>query len=144
LKKEQEISDKPCEKRTRVAAASFGGALVNMHLGEAKRVYIFEQQPGGYRFVEIRDTPPKGGGADRWNELAANTLADCCAILVEGIGDNPTKVLQSHGIRIVEMSGTVKAGLDAVYLGTPVDSAVHNCETCTMGCCALKSKEVKS
>ena len=106
--------------RTRVAVASNEGILVNLHLGEARRLYIFEQSRNGYHFVEIRNTPPEGGGMERWRELAARTLVDCRAVLVAGIGENPMKTLQTNGIQVIRMSGLIDAGLDAVYLDLPL------------------------
>jgi nitrogen fixation protein NifB len=108
------------EGRVRVAVASNEGILVNMHLGEARKVYIFEQTKNGYHFVETRNTPPEGTGTERWKELSDKTLTDCQAILVAGIGQNPMKVLQENGIRVIQMSGLIDAGLDAVYLNMPI------------------------
>ncbi|MDR3261112.1 MAG: radical SAM protein [Tannerella sp.] len=108
------------EGRERVAVASHEGLLVNLHLGEARKVYIFEQSKNGYHFVEIRNTPPEGGGMHRWAELAAKTLIDCKAILVAGIGETPMKVMQANGIRVIRMSGLIDVGLDAVYLDLPI------------------------
>lgn len=108
------------EGRERVAVASYEGILVNQHLGEARKVYIFEQSRNGYHFVETRNTPPEGKGMERWKELAEKTLVDCQAILVAGIGQNPMKVLQSNGIKVIQMNGLIDAGLDAVYLDLPI------------------------
>jgi nitrogen fixation protein NifB len=108
------------EGRVRVAVASNEGLLVNLHLGEARRVYIFEQSKNGYHFVEIRQTPPEGNGMERWKELAEKTLADCQAILVAGIGQTPMKVMQANGIKVIQMGGLIDTGLDAVYLNLPV------------------------
>jgi nitrogen fixation protein NifB len=108
------------EGRERVAVASQEGLLVNLHLGEARKMYVFEQSKNGYHFVEIRNTPPAGTGLQRWRELAGKTLADCKAILVAGIGETPMKVMQENGIRVIQMSGLIDAGLDAVYLDLPV------------------------
>ena len=108
------------EGRERVAVASNEGLLVNMHLGEAKRVYVFEQSRNGYHFVEMRNTPPEGGGMSRWKDMANKTLVDCQAILVSGVGETPMKVLQENGVKVIQMSGLIDAGLDAVYLNIPL------------------------
>jgi nitrogen fixation protein NifB len=108
------------EGRTRVAVASNEGILVNLHLGEARKVYVFEQTRNGYHFVEMRNTPVEGGGMERWRELATKTLVDCQAVLVAGIGENPMKTLQMNGIRVIQMNGLIDAGLDAVYLNLPL------------------------
>jgi nitrogen fixation protein NifB len=106
--------------RERIAVASNEGILVNLHLGEARKVYIFEQSRNGYHFVETRNTPPEGTGMERWRELAGKTLVDCRAILVAGIGETPMKVIQENGIRVVQMNGLIDTGLDAVYLNQPL------------------------
>ncbi|KAA6344556.1 FeMo cofactor biosynthesis protein NifB [termite gut metagenome] len=108
------------EGRTRVAVASNEGLLVNLHLGEARKVFVFEKSANGYHFVETRNTPPEGRGMERWKELAAKTLVDCQAILLSGIGETPMKVMQQNGIRVIQMSGLIDAGLDAVYLNLPI------------------------
>ncbi|MDR1860821.1 MAG: radical SAM protein [Bacteroidales bacterium] len=108
------------EGRTRVAVASHEGILVNLHLGEARKVYVFEQSRNGYHFVEIRNTPAEGRGMDRWRELAEKTLVDCQAVLVAGIGENPMRTLQQNGIRVIQMNGLIDSGLDAVYLNLPL------------------------
>lgn len=108
------------EGRERVAVATNEGILVNLHLGEARKVYVYERSRNGYHFVETRNTPAEGGGLSRWKELASRTLVDCQAILVGGIGETPMKVLQENGIKVIQMGGLIDAGLDAVYLNLPL------------------------
>ncbi|MFW6371440.1 MAG: radical SAM protein [Bacteroidota bacterium] len=104
------------KERPFVAVASNEGILVNQHLGEASRLYIFRETPQGYKLVNQRTTPNKGGGNSRWEELG-ESLSDCRALLVGGIGPKPSEVLSRSGLRIVEMSGLIDQGLDAVYKG---------------------------
>ncbi|MDR2520467.1 MAG: radical SAM protein [Bacteroidales bacterium OttesenSCG-928-I14] len=104
------------KKRNRVAVATNEGLLVNLHLGEAREVYIFEQSINGYSFVEKRPTPPKGSGVNRWEELANKILVDCQAILVAEIGENPMKIITQNGICVIQMNGLIEIGLDVVYL----------------------------
>ena len=104
------------KERPFVAVASNEGILVNQHLGEASRLYIFRETPQGYKLVNQRTTPDKGSGNDRWEELG-ESLSDCRALLVGGIGPKPSQVLSRSGLRIVEMSGLIDQGLDAVYKG---------------------------
>jgi nitrogen fixation protein NifB len=99
-----------------VAVTSHEGLLVNQHLGEAAQVYIFRETPNGYRMVEQRPTPKPGDGKDRWEKLA-ESLKDCRAMLVGGIGPSPSSVIGRAGIKIVEMTGLIDEGLDAVYKG---------------------------
>ncbi len=104
-------------ERPYVAVASNEGILVNQHLGEAERLYIFKETPNGYKLVNQRVTPPKGSGDKRWEELG-ETLSDCRAILVGGIGPKPSKILGQSGLQVIEMSGLIDQGMDAVYKGT--------------------------
>lgn len=104
------------DDRPFVAVASYEGILVNQHLGEADKVYIFRETPNGYKLVCQRQTPPSGKGDNRWEELAM-VLNDCRALLVGGIGPRPSQILTRNGVRIVEMTGLIDEGLDAVYKG---------------------------
>jgi nitrogen fixation protein NifB len=105
---------KPNEHRPYVAVATHEGLLVNMHLGEAKTLYIFRKTENGFHFVEERQTPEAGSGDFRWINLA-NQLKDCRSILVGGVGANPTNILTHSGIRVIQMTGLIDEGLEAVY-----------------------------
>jgi len=100
--------------RNKVAVATYEGLLVNQHLGEARNLYIFEQTKNGYKFVEQRKTPDAGIGEARW-KLLSETLSDCRALLVGSAGEKPLKVLQASGIKVIQMTGLIDLGLDAVY-----------------------------
>jgi nitrogen fixation protein NifB len=102
-----------------VAVATLEGALVNQHLGEAYRFQIWEQSSSEYNFVEERRAPEPGSGDNRWRELA-ETLKDCRAVLVSGIGARPRRFLLERNIIPVEMNGFIRRGLDAVYNGSNV------------------------
>lgn len=111
------LSAASTENRQHVAVASYEGMLVNQHLGEADSLYIFRETPNGYRLVEQRKTPPSGAGNKRWEKLG-ELLNDCRALLVGGIGPSPSAAIGRTGIRIVEMTGLIDEGLDAIYKGT--------------------------
>jgi nitrogen fixation protein NifB len=104
------------ETRPFVAVASYEGMLVNQHLGEADSLYVFRETQNGYRMVEQRKAPPSGIGNKRW-EILADLLNDCRALLVGGIGPSPSATIGRTGIRIVEMTGLIDEGLDAIYKG---------------------------
>lgn len=104
------------ENRPYVAVASNEGMLVNQHLGEADSLYIFRETPNGYHLIEQRTTPPSGNGNQRWVKLA-ELMSDCRALLVGGIGPSPSATIGRKGIRIVEMTGLIDEGLDAIYKG---------------------------
>ncbi len=104
------------DSRPYVAVATLEGALVNQHLGEASRFRIWEQTPDGFRPVEEREAPEPGGGDRRWHALA-ETLQDCRAVLVSGIGERPRTILSEQSIIPVEMNGFIERGLEAVFNG---------------------------
>jgi nitrogen fixation protein NifB len=118
----QEFASKPInpiEERPYIAVATREGLLVNMHLGEAESLYIFRQTPKGFLFVEERKTPNPGGGDFRWMELAS-LLKDCRALLAGGAGSSPLTILQDAGIRVIQMTGLIDEGLEAVYNGKQI------------------------
>jgi nitrogen fixation protein NifB len=122
--------------RSFVAVASYEGALVNQHLGEAERLMIYQKRPGnggGFELKEFRPAPPPGSGDDRWIELAT-ILKDCRALLVASAGPRPQKLLSAHGLRIIEMEGFIEEGLAAAYSDSPVSPLLRRKFTgCSQG-----------
>ncbi len=110
-------------KKPHVAVASYEGLMINKHLGEADEFLIFTETGDGYEMIERRKAPIKGNGDLRWVRLA-KTLDDCSYVLVNGVGAKPVEVLQRLGIAIVEMSGMIEDGLDAVYKGKKLKSVL--------------------
>jgi nitrogen fixation protein NifB len=103
----------PNEKRPYVALASHEGVLINQHVGEAARFWVFEPQPGGPpALVETRDAPETGGGATRWYELA-ELLHDCRAVFTSAVGQTPRRILEQHGIRVIEAVGVASDAIAA-------------------------------
>lgn len=113
-----------------VAVASYEGLMINKHLGEATDFLIYKEVEQGYELIERRHAPAKGDGDLRWINLA-KTLKDCSYVLVNGVGAKPVDVLQKVGIAVVEMSGLIDNGLDAVYKGTKLKSVLKT----TLGKC---------
>jgi len=103
-------------ERPYVAVATLEGILVNQHLGEAARFQIWSRTGEGFSCIGERDAPEPGGGIKRWMRLA-EVLRDCRAVLVAGIGDNPSAVLKKAGIEPIEMTGFIEPALDALYSG---------------------------
>lgn len=120
--------------RPHVAIASYEGLMINKHLGEAEDFLIYKQTETGYELVEKRKAPPKGTGDLRWINLAKK-LNDCSYILVNGVGAKPVDLLQKVGIAVIEMSGLIDDGLDAVYKGTKLKSVIKTTMTkCGSSC----------
>jgi len=109
--------------RLLVAAASQEGLFINRHLGEADELLIFAAtDDGGFRQVGVRRTPEPGTGSARWHDLA-DLLADCCALLVAGIGPSPTEILRASGVRVFETEGLVQDLVPKALAGTAIKSA---------------------
>jgi nitrogen fixation protein NifB len=120
--------------RPLVAVASREGMLVNQHVGEAARFYLFAEHGGAGMPVEVRQAPAAGSGIKRWLDLAA-LLHDCRALLTTGVGEAPRRVLTESGLEIVEMEGLVDEGLRAVFGGQPVPPALRRpFRGCGRGC----------
>jgi nitrogen fixation protein NifB len=102
-----------------VAIASREGVFVNQHLGETKELWIYKSVDGKPELLEKRETPPSGGGKERWEQMA-RILEDCRAVLVSGSGGSPVKELQSHNIKVVTMEGFAEEGMNAIFSGKNV------------------------
>ena len=103
----------PNDKRPYVALASHEGMLINQHVGEASRFWVFEPQSDAPpALVEMRDAPEAGGGATRWYELA-ELLHDCRAVFTSAVGQTPRRILEQHGIRVIEAVGVASDAIAA-------------------------------
>ncbi|VVS91841.1 nitrogenase cofactor biosynthesis protein NifB [Desulfoluna spongiiphila] len=124
-----------------VAVASMEGLLVNQHLGEAVELRVFGKKKGKFVYLETRDTPGAGTGAERWRELAGR-LADCSTLLVSGIGDAPRKAMTESGVDVHVIEGLIDEALAAVFDGRSLDGMVKRtprrrgeaCSGMGMGC----------
>jgi nitrogen fixation protein NifB len=114
------IAPLPAEQRPYVAVASREGVLINQHLGEASRFYIWEDSGSEYRLVEEREAAERGGGIRRWHQLA-KILGDCRAVLVSGVGESPYDILTKSGVRPIEAAGFVEEGVRTVYENKSTD-----------------------
>ena len=113
------------ETRPYVAVASLEGVLVNQQLGKAEELFIYGRKADGSIYlVESRKTPEPGGGLQRWEELG-ELIADCRALLVAGIGDNPRRVLSKKKIDILELDGMIEEAAEAVFEGHSMNFMVR-------------------
>ena len=105
--------------RPYVAVGSMEGVLVNQHMGEAGALRIYAREDGRIRFVGVRETPEPGTGDARWQALA-DTLHDCRAVVVSGVGQNPHRILTASGVQVVEAEGIIENVVESVYDGEAV------------------------
>ena len=129
----------PSENRPFVAVASMEGVLINQHLGEADRflIYALDEKSEKPLLVESRPAPPTGGGTMRW-EAVSSMLLDCKALLVNGAGESPKKVLSDSGIEIYVLDGLIEEGVSGVFCGKDMSrmtriSQMHACKTSCSG-----------
>ena len=121
-------------ERPYVAVASMEGILVNQHLGEATRLWIFKMGDGEPKLAELRYTPEPGGGFQRWRELA-ESISDCRAIVVSGIGRKPRWVLEQTGLKVIEMEGLISHALGSLFRTGDVPASMRTqLKACGSGC----------
>jgi nitrogen fixation protein NifB len=128
--------------RPYVAVASMEGILINQHLGEAEKLWVFEYGVREPKLVAVRDTPDAGGGNQRWRELS-KTIADCHSILIGGVGRAPRWVLEQSGLRVIEAGGLISQAMESLHRNGDVPVAMKKqfkscgssgCEGTGMGC----------
>jgi nitrogen fixation protein NifB len=121
----------PNERRPYVALASHEGALINQHIGEASRFWVFEPQPDGPpALVEMRDAPDSGGGLARWDKLA-DLLEDCKAVFTSAVGNTPRRILEQRGIRVIEAVGVAS---DAIVAWNATGQVPRGMQKLFQGC----------
>ena len=128
----------PDEVRPYIAVSSMEGVLINQHLGEAERFLIYGMNDTGEcMLVDARTAPPAGGGRERWEALA-DTLNDCRALLVNGAGDSPKKVMTAKGIEVMVLEGVIEEAVYGVFNGQDLkhlmkSSQIHACGSSCSG-----------
>ncbi len=128
----------PSESRPYIAVSSIEGVLINQHLGEAERFLIYSMNDTGECIlVDSRTAPPAGGGQQRWEALA-DSLNDCRALLVNGAGDSPTKVMKAKGIEVMVLEGVIEEAVYGIFNGQDLkhlmkSSQIHACGSSCSG-----------
>ena len=108
--------------------------LVNQHLGEAAQLFIFGRENGCVQLKETRLTPVRGGGMERWHDLA-DLIGDCRALLVNGIGNSPKQILTERGVNILEVEGVIEEVAGAVFDGRSINHLLKRSRTvCGASC----------
>lgn len=100
-------------ERKYLAVATREGVLINQHLGEARRLSIYDISGEAPVMIEKRRLPVPGGQDLRWQGVA-RTIADCHTLLVSGIGQNPKAILREAGMDILEINGMIDMVLTAI------------------------------
>ncbi|AKG24144.1 nitrogenase cofactor biosynthesis protein NifB [Calothrix sp. 336/3] len=88
-----------------VAVATKGGGLVNQHFGHAKEFQVYEVDGKEVKYVGHRrvDLYCQGGYGEKATlEHIIQAIADCKAVLVAKVGEEPKGKLQAAGIQPVE------------------------------------------
>lgn len=109
--------------RPYVAVASMEGVLINQHLGEAEKLWIFEYDEIAPKLVAMRDTPEAGDGNQRWRDLS-KTIEDCHSILIGGVGQAPRWVMEKSGLRVIEASGFIAQAMESMHRSGDVPPAM--------------------
>lgn len=104
----------PTKEKPNIACASNEGLLVNQHLGEADKFWIFGEDKEGIKLLDVREAPSSGSGKHRWDELC-NTLSDCSYILVNGVGGNPRAILEKKGLKYHVVEGVIDNLVGSIY-----------------------------
>jgi nitrogen fixation protein NifB len=107
------------EGRRFVGVLSRERLLVNLHLGEAERVFVFAREDDGFRLVDTRLLPRGTARVGRWQEMG-NLLSDCSTLLVSGAGTTAKAALATAGLEVIETEGLIEDALDAVFEGRPL------------------------
>ena len=125
----------PNQERPYVALASHEGSLINQHIGEATRFWVFDPQAGAPpALVETRDAPEPGGGSPRWYDLA-ELLHDCKAVFTTAVGQTPRRILEDNGVRVIEAVGLASDAIAAWSASGEVPRGMRKLfQGCGRGC----------
>ncbi|MGB5685713.1 MAG: radical SAM protein [Candidatus Electrothrix sp.] len=112
------ILPKPSKERPNVAVVSASGMDVDLHLGQADRVLIYGPREDGLAcLLESRTAPEVGSGDSRWQALAEECLFDCFALLASNAGQNPQKILEDMGIKVLLTEENIEGTVEVLYGG---------------------------
>ena len=133
--------EKPAPERPFVAVASMEGMLVNLHLGEATQLFIYNRRGIDVVLEDVREVPEPGGGIKRWEELS-EVIKDCGSLLVSSAGNTPKTVLGRNGITVYEVEGVIEEAVYRVFEGKSLNHMIKRkpkkcgseCEGTGMGC----------
>jgi nitrogen fixation protein NifB len=107
------------ETKPYIAIGSTDGVSINQHLGEAKYLWIYSYNNDSVKLVERRSLISTRTSNNRWNDIA-NTLNDCSALLVNGIGRTPLDILTDKGLFVEATSGLAIDSMKALFSGNAI------------------------
>jgi nitrogen fixation protein NifB len=137
----EEKMDIPTEEKPFIACTTREGVLINQHLGEAEKLWIYGKENGDIKLVDVRDTPQAGTGNNRWEKIC-DVLSDCSYLLVNGIGGNPRKVFDNRGLKYRVVEGLVENVIGSIYNKENINHLIkrkmarcgESCSGSAMGC----------
>jgi len=113
-----------------IAVTSNDGISINQHLGEVSSFWIYQLRKGNVELLEKR--PVIFTGNSRWEDIS-DSLSDCAALLVSGIGPTPLEILKGKGLFVEAVEGPVKKHVEALFFGKSISQAslrlAGNCGT---------------
>ena len=118
----------PSKERPFIACASREGALINQHLGETDKFWIYKDSNGEAELVDIRRAPDTGSGLKRWEELC-NILSDCSYLLTSGVGGNPRTILERSGLKYHVLEGVISNVVSSIYRGESINHLIKRSMT---------------
>ncbi|EPR42532.1 Dinitrogenase iron-molybdenum cofactor biosynthesis protein [Desulfovibrio sp. X2] len=101
-------------KKPYVAVATSDGVNVDVHLGKAEKLLVYEVRQGEVALAGSRACPPRGGGDGRWEKLA-DVLADCRALVAASAGESPRQALLERGLPVLTGSSTVEEAVARIF-----------------------------
>jgi len=104
-----------------VAVASSDGVSINKHLGEVDSLWIYGKKNGKTELIEKRPIINKEG--EGWKAVA-DTIHDCEALLVLGVGRIPFDFLKKKGVYVEAVDGLVSDAVDALFDGKPIPASL--------------------
>lgn len=130
---EAEDARAPQPRPVRMAVATSGNGVIDVHFGHAKAFAIYDVTPAGARFVENRAVGLYCTGADDCDDAAdvlgrtLKALSDCAAVACARIGLAPWERLEAAGIHPNGEHGweAIEPALAAIHAELPAPPAAR-------------------